>query len=80
MSEKQEATVYEIMDQARPGAAGSWWIDEFDKIDDKLFTTPIRIRQDGRVLDGHHRIRLAHALGLIDKIPYEIVDMEEEDD
>jgi ParB-like chromosome segregation protein Spo0J len=80
MSEKQEATVYEIMQQTRPGSQDHTWVDEFDEIDDRLFSTPIQIGTDHRIIDGHHRIRLAHALGLIDKLPYEIVDMEDKDD
>lgn len=56
--------VSDLLSNYRPGS-GEWgWEYEFNEIDRRLFSNPILLGSDGRVWDGHHRIRLAVALGL----------------
>lgn len=55
--------VDDLMKTYRPGSQDWSWDEEFEEIDNRLLDDPILLSRDGRVLDGHHRIRLAQALG-----------------
>lgn len=68
--------VIDIIKNYRPGSRDWNWVDEFDEIEERLFSQPILLGTDGRVLDGHHRIRLAVAVKYDGDLPIEIIDME----
>ena len=56
-------TVSQIMKDYRPGSRDWSWDDEFAEIDRRILSRPVLLGTDGRVWDGHHRIRLAAAIG-----------------
>ncbi len=69
--------VADIMQQYRPGSQDWAWGDEFAEIDERLFGRPVVLGADGRVHDGHHRIRLAAAIGPDTELLVEIGDTNE---
>lgn len=86
-TEPQLMTAELVMEMARPADQNSWsdelrimWSEDWQRarllaiMDSVLavgFTTPVAVGPDSRVRDGHHRLAVAAALGIM--LPVQLV-------